>query len=207
MIYPTSGALFAPFLRDEEVRRAACRAFNMYTADQFQGLGDRLAPAAVVPMYSPQEAVEEFEFAVKTLGIQGGDAWQSPAAARSRRSRKPTPEASRYAMWHDALGLDSDYDYDPVWAKCLELGVSPTFHSASSGIGLRTSISNFVYNHIGHLARRERQCVKPYLLAGLRGGSRNCDLAFSKVELVGHAVCIAISLAIGRSVILRHWKK
>jgi hypothetical protein len=44
IIYPTSGALFAPFLRDEEVRRAACRAFNMYTAEQFRGLGDRLTP-------------------------------------------------------------------------------------------------------------------------------------------------------------------
>ena len=46
VIYPTSGSLFAPFLRDEEVRRAACRAFNMYTADQFKGLGDRLTPGS-----------------------------------------------------------------------------------------------------------------------------------------------------------------
>src|SRR5262249_6919007 len=44
-------------------------------------------------------------------------------------------------------------NYDPVWAKCLELGISPTFHSASSGIGLHTSISNFVYNHIGHFGQ------------------------------------------------------
>ena len=46
VIYPTGGALFAPFLRDDEIRRAACRAFNMYTADQFKGLEDRLTPAA-----------------------------------------------------------------------------------------------------------------------------------------------------------------
>ena len=68
VLYPTSGALFAPFLRDEEVRRAACRAFNLYTAEQFRGLGDRLTPAAVIPMHTPQEAVDELEFAVKTLG-------------------------------------------------------------------------------------------------------------------------------------------
>src|SRR5215510_8803139 len=70
VLYPTSGALFAPFLRDEEVRRAACRAFNMYTADQFHGLGDRLTPAAVIPMHTPQEALEELEFVVKTLGFK-----------------------------------------------------------------------------------------------------------------------------------------
>jgi hypothetical protein len=49
------------------------------------------------------------------------------------------PEASRYAVWHDTLGLDSVYDYDPVWAKCVELGISPTFHSARQALvcGLR----------------------------------------------------------------------
>ncbi len=56
VLYPTGGDLFAPFLRDEEVRRAACRAFNMYTADQFRGLGDRIAPAAVIPMHTPQRS-------------------------------------------------------------------------------------------------------------------------------------------------------
>ena len=25
-------------------------------------------------------------------------------------------------------------DYDPVWAKCLELGVVPTFHSSALGV-------------------------------------------------------------------------
>jgi hypothetical protein len=53
-------------------------------------------------------------------------------------------------VWYDVLGLDSEYDYDPVWAKCVELGIAPTFHSASSNQGLRLSPTNFVYNHIGH---------------------------------------------------------
>ena len=33
--------------------------------------------------------------------------------------------------------LDSPYDYDPVWSKCLELRVAPTFHSAPIGRGTR----------------------------------------------------------------------
>src|SRR5574341_2671685 len=94
VLYPTSGALFATFLRDEEVRRAACRAFNMYTADQFRGLGDRLTPAAVVPMHTPQEAIDELEFVVKTLGMKA-----AMLASLLRRSvpavAKETPEAGR----------------------------------------------------------------------------------------------------------------
>ena len=98
------------------MRRAACRAFNMYTADQFKGLGDRLTPAAVAPMYTPQEAVEELEFVVKNLGAKAvmlGGLPRRPVPAVA----KANPETSRYAVWHDTLGLDSAHDYDPVWAN------------------------------------------------------------------------------------------
>jgi predicted TIM-barrel fold metal-dependent hydrolase len=198
VIYPTSGALFAPFLRDEEVRRAACRAFNMFTADQFKGLGDRLTPAAVIPMYTPQEAIEELEFAVKTLGFKvamlGSLARRTvPAVA------KTNPEASRYAVWHDTLGLDSAYDYDPVWAKCQELGIPPTFHSASSGIGLRASISNFVYNHIGHFGQAGEAVCKALFLGGVTRRFPKLKFAFLEGG-VGWA-CSLYSDLIG------HWKK
>jgi predicted TIM-barrel fold metal-dependent hydrolase len=198
VLYPTSGALFAPFLRDEEVRRAACRAFNMYTADQFRGLGDRLAPAAVIPMHTPQEAVEELEFAVKTLGFKAAmlaslQRRPVPAVAKSQ------PDASRYAIWHDTLGLDSEHDYDPVWAKCLELGIPPTFHSASSGIGLRTSISNFVYNHIGHFGQAGEAVCKALFIGGVTRRFPRLKFAFLEGG-VGWA-CSLYSDLIG------HWKK
>jgi predicted TIM-barrel fold metal-dependent hydrolase len=198
VLYPTSGALFAPFLRDEEVRRAACRAFNMYTADQFRGLGDRLAPAAVIPMHTPQEAVEELEFVVKTLGMKA-----AMLASLQRRPvpavAKATPDASRYAMWHDVLGLDSECDYDPVWAKCLELSIPPSFHSASSGIGLRTSISNFVYNHIGHFGAAGEAVCKALFIGGVTRRFPKLKFAFLEGG-VGWA-CSLYSDLIG------HWKK
>src|SRR5262249_56974963 len=90
---------------------------------------------------------------------------------------KEAPEASRYALWHDTLGLDSAHDYDPVWAKCLELGIPPTFHSASSGIGLRTSISNFVYNHIGHFGAAGEAVCKALFIGG--GAGRPPPQSFS----------------------------
>ena len=64
-------------------------------------------------------------------------------------------ESCRFTVWYDVLGIDSPYDYDPVWAKCVELGIAPTFHSGSSSQGLRLSPTNFVYNHIGRARRRE----------------------------------------------------
>jgi predicted TIM-barrel fold metal-dependent hydrolase len=198
VIYPTSGALFAPFLRDEEVRRAACRAFNMYTADQFKGLGDRLAPAAVVPMYTPQEAVEELEFVVKNLGAKAVMLGSLPRRTIPAVA-KSTPEASRYAVWHDTLGLDSAHNYDPVWAKCQELSISPTFHSASSGIGLRASISNFVYNHIGHFGQAGEAVCKALFIGGVT--RRFPRLKFGFLEGGVGWACSLYSDLIG------HWKK
>ena len=198
VMYPTGGALFAPFLRDEEVRRAACRAFNMYTAEQFKGLEDRLTPAAVIPMHTPQEAVEELEFVAAHYGAKA-----AMLASLQRRPvpavAKHTPEASRYAQWHDTLGLDSEHDYDPVWAKCVELGIPPSFHSASSGIGLRTSISNFVYNHIGHFAAASEAVCKSIFMNGVT--RRFPRLRFSFLEGGVGWACGLYSDLIG------HWSK
>ena len=62
------------------------------------------------------------------------------------------PGAARPETWIDALGVDSAHDYDPVWRRCVELGVSPTFHSNGLGWGSRTSVSNYVHNHLGGFA-------------------------------------------------------
>ena len=44
------------------------------------------------------------------------------------------PHPTRYAYWLDLFALDSAYDYDLVWGKCIELGVAPvSIHVAGSG--------------------------------------------------------------------------
>ena len=55
-------------LPPEQLRRALCRAYNVFTAEQFRPYNDRIIPAAIIPMYSPEEAIEELEFASKQLG-------------------------------------------------------------------------------------------------------------------------------------------
>ena len=62
VIYPTAGLGYYR-LPPEKHRRALCRAYNVFTAEQFRPYGDRIIPAAIIPMYSPEEAIEELEFA------------------------------------------------------------------------------------------------------------------------------------------------
>src|SRR5438093_1093946 len=61
-------------------------------------------------------------------------------------------EAAPFVTWYDTLGLDSEYDYDPLWAKCTELGIAPTLHTGFRRQSPRLSPTNFTYNHIGHFA-------------------------------------------------------
>ena len=165
VVYPSLG-LFAPHIDDEEIRRAACRAFNSYHAEVFHKYTDRIIPVAVIPMHTPQEAVEELDYAVKTLGMKavmlaGHVVRPVPLVART------APQVARYAYWLDNFCLDSDYDYDPVWAKCVELKVAPTFHSVAMGWGGRTSISTYMYNHIGHFAEMGETVCKALFFGGV----------------------------------------
>jgi hypothetical protein len=45
--------------RDDELRRAACRALNEMFADIFRSHGSRTAPVASIPAHTPEEAIEE----------------------------------------------------------------------------------------------------------------------------------------------------
>jgi hypothetical protein len=112
---------------------------------------------------------------------------------------RKTPEAARYAPWFDVLGLDSEHDYDAVWAKCVELGVSPTFHTGTRGVGFRVSPSNFTFNHIGHFAAASEAVCKALFLGGVTRRFPTLNFAFLEGG-VGWA-CNLYSDLIG------HWKK
>ena len=178
IIYPSFGMVL-PNLGDEELRRASCRALNNLHADIFREYADRMTPVAVIPMHTPEEAAAELDHAVKVLGFKAmlmPSFVVRPIPAVARK----TPEAARHAYWFDTFALDSEYDYDPVWAKCLELKVVPTFHTGTMGLGMRNSISNFVYNHIGHFAASAEAICKALFLGGVT--RRFPDLRFAFLE-------------------------
>ena len=90
------------------------------------------------------------------------------------------PEAARYAFRLDTYGIDSEYDYDPVWARCQELGVAATFHSPGEGWGSRTSISSFVYNHIGHFAAAGEATAKSLFMGGVTRRFPEAEIPLSR---------------------------
>jgi predicted TIM-barrel fold metal-dependent hydrolase len=165
VMYPGLG-LTAPALDDGEMRRASCRALNNLYADLFRDFARRITPVGIIPMHTPQEAIEELEHAVKDLGLK--------AVMMASYVRRPVkgivsryPEAAPYAFWLDTYGIDSEYDYDPVWGKCVDLGVAPTFHSAGYGWAWRNSISNFMFNHIGHFAASAEGLCRSLFMGGI----------------------------------------
>ena len=105
IVYPTAG-LGIPRIADGETRRAVIRGFNIVTADYFAKLSDRLTPAAVIPMHTPEEAIAELEHAVGELGFKAiminglvhrpisavdQQAAQGSASALPRGGPKPPP--------------------------------------------------------------------------------------------------------------------
>ena len=194
VLYPSVG-LGLPQIADVEVRRTSCRAFNTFSADYFRAFSDRMTPAAVIPMHTPEEAIEELEYVRTQLGLKVVMLWSMIRRSIPAHVEKH-PEMARVAAWFDALGLDSEYDYDPVWAKCAELGVSPTFHTGSRGFGLRVSPTNFTYNHIGHFAVAHESVCKALFLGGVTRRFPQLRFAFLEggvgwacqlyADLIGH---------------------
>src|SRR6266852_6803664 len=197
VLYPTGG-LRTPFIADPELRQVTCRAFNTFSAEFFKDFKERMTPAAVIPMHTPHEAIQELEYAVRTLGLKVAmmsSLIRRPIPAVALQSRDPNP----YAIYFDMLGLDSEYDYDPLWAKCVELGVAPSFHSVSKGVGTRVSPSNAVYNHIGHFGVAGEAVCKALFLGGVT--RRFPSLRFAFLEGGVAWACTLYNDLIG------HWKK
>lgn len=197
VLYPTAG-LAVGYIPEDELRQTTCRAFNMYVAHQFGEFSDRMTPAAVVPMHTPNEAIAELDYIVKELGLK--------VVVMASMVPRPIPAATpgegelrRFTTWADTFGIDSPYNYDPVWAKCVELGVMPTFHAGTRGAGYRTSPTNFVYNHIGHFAVAGEAVAKGLFLGGVTRRFPSLKFAFLEGG-VGWA-CGLYSDLIG------HWKK
>ncbi len=176
ILFPTMG-LGLPRVNDDEARIAACHAFNVYQRDLFEPFSDRMTPAAVIPMHDPDEAIAELEHAVVELGLKAVmlNTMIDRSVAQVAQER---PDAADLGVWFDTIGIDSAYDYDPVWEKCRELRVSPCFHRGSRGRGFRMSPTNFCYNHIGHFAAASEAVCKSIFLDGVTRRFPELNFAF-----------------------------
>lgn len=176
VVYPSLGLVFL-HTPDETYRRGTCRALNRSNAETFAPLADRLAPVAAIPMHTPDEAIDELEYAVNTLGFKAvlcAGYVQRPFAALADKD----PDVSRYAFWLDQFGLDSEHDYDPVWAKARDLGVSIAFHSGFIGMTPYRSPSSYVFNHLSMLAEGQQSLAKSLFLGGVTRRFPELNFAF-----------------------------
>ena len=194
VVYPSMGLAFL-HLEDADERAGACRALNRYCQEQFEPYRDRLVPVAAIPMHTPQEAIAAVDHAVGTLGFRS-----VLMAGYVQRTVEGVPEEAKpWARWIDTYGLDSAHDYDPLWAHCRDLRVPIAFHSGSIGWGSRVSPSNYMANHIGHLAEGQHALAKSLVLGGVT--RRFPELRFAFLE---GGVAWAASLFAD---LVGHWEK
>jgi predicted TIM-barrel fold metal-dependent hydrolase len=162
---------FAVNIGKEDLRRAVIRAVNAYHADVYRKYGDRVTPVAAIPLHTPQEGIEELEFAVNELGLKvaliPGYLSRPIKAVAERYPFRHHPEVAKRATWVDTFGVDSEHNYDPFWAKAVELKVNLTTHSSSQGWSARATPNNYMYNHIGHFADASSALAKSLFFSGV----------------------------------------
>ncbi len=190
VLYPSAG-LSQVTLPHDELRRIACRACNVMNAELTAAHRDRMTVAAVVPMHTPEEAVDELTYAVRELGAKV--AMIPPGVGR------PWPahaDAFPVAQFVDRFGIDSRFDYDPVWQAFVDLGVAVTAHGSASLPNLdcaRRSASNYVFNHVRAHAFLQEELAKSLFLGGVP--KRFPELRFAFLECgAGWAVDLLHSL-------------
>ncbi|MBV8085679.1 MAG: amidohydrolase family protein, partial [Chloroflexi bacterium] len=104
VLYPTR-CLGANSIQEPELRQAMCRAYNKMAADVFAPYKTRMTPAAMIPCYSPEEAIAELEYARGTLGLKACSfkgSLQRPIPAYAKDG-----DGGRVPYYIDALGLDN----------------------------------------------------------------------------------------------------
>ena len=181
-MYPTLG-LALPTIHDADVRRGAVRALNTMNAEICGPFRDRLAPAAAIPMHTPDEAIAELEFAhahgLKVAMIPPGVARPIPALELAH------PGAFPNAAYFDSYGLDSFHDYDPVWRKFVELKIRRHLawrrRPAFLPLG-RRSPTNYMFNHIGGHAYQQGELCRSIVLGGVADALSGSRVRLSRVR-------------------------
>jgi predicted TIM-barrel fold metal-dependent hydrolase len=176
----TTNCLSECSVEDDDLRRGICRGFNDFYADAYAPYADRLAVAGVIPMNTPEEAITELEHCrsvgLKVVGFPEGVLRPTPRPVAGVPTLWPGQ-----SHWWDTFGLDSAYDYDPVWERAQALGYAVTFHGTlATSPGVVTSPTNYVYNHLGMFADLMRPVCKSMLLGGVT--RRFPELGFAFLE-------------------------
>jgi hypothetical protein len=152
--------------RDDEMRQAACRAVNTMYAEMFRDVRDRVRPVAIVPTFTPREAIRELDYAVLELGhkaVMIGTEVRKPHREVTERA----PDLADYGERWESIAIDPPHDYDPFWQRCVELKVAPICHTSLIGSQMRRSPSNYVFNHLGMFADGSEHFCRALFMGGV----------------------------------------
>jgi predicted TIM-barrel fold metal-dependent hydrolase len=176
VVYPSRGLTLLS-LEPGETRQALAQLYNEYVAEIYRPYRDRLCPVAVIPLHTPAEGVTALEHAV-SIGLKAAlvpsFVWRPiPAFADA------PPEYRARLQRIDNYGLDSEYDYDPFWAKAVELNVPISCHSSGFRFTDHCSPSNYSYA-AGHFSAVGEATAKSLFLGGVT--TRFPDLRVALLE-------------------------
>jgi predicted TIM-barrel fold metal-dependent hydrolase len=161
LVYPST-TLALTDVQDDELAGALANAANRYLASAFAPYKDRMAVGGIVPMNTPEMAIAAADHAVNKLGLK-----TLLFSSYARRALGPKPARGPQPFRLDTFGIDSEYDYDPVWAKCVALGIAPLFHGQHQHIRASRSVSNYIYDHIGSFSVAHEALAKSLFLGGV----------------------------------------
>ena len=166
VIYGTH-ALSVLAIGDDELRPVVYRAMNMLYADMFKEVSDRLTPVALIPMHDPDEAVVELDFAIGELGLKA-IVMNAMVSRPAPEVVKEAPHLAQYTMAPTSPAIDVGDSYDPVWAKCIELGVAPSCHNSFRGRGsTHGSPTNYVFNSLGSFGQGSEYFCRALFFGGV----------------------------------------
>ena len=202
ILYPSHGLSLGHGLSyrhalDPELAQVVSRAMNVVYAEMFRPYAHRMVPVATVPMHTPDAAVEEAVHAVSVLGYRAIRI-NGYAVRPIPKIHEQHPGLLPYVNRFDTFGLDSEYDYDPFWATCVDLGVAPVTHSGLLNRPNR-SVTSYVYNHINGLAHAHEGLAKSLVLGGVLHRFPGSGSGCSRAASPGRARCSAIWWPTGRS--------
>ena len=179
MVVFSTNSMGSGGIPNEELRRGVCRGYNDFFADVYGPYKDRVVMAGMIPMFTPEEAIAELEhcheIGLKVVTI--------PHAVL-RPIRNPQPGSPfmwpGQTHWLDYFGFESEYDYDPVWAKHQELGFAVCAHGGVGGPppDFYSAITSWMYNHIGSFASMMYPLCKSLFIGGVTKRFPELNFAF-----------------------------
>jgi predicted TIM-barrel fold metal-dependent hydrolase len=178
VIYPSVG-LGVITVPDADMRIPAVTAFNKMMAELWQPYRDRVVPAAAIPMHEVAETIEHLRTAkqlgFKVVAISANVARPIPGVAALSHAAYPA------ASWPDQYGLDSQYDYSPVWREVQRLGLALTSHGNTASRYVhngRHSPTNFMFNHIGSHSYQQGELARSLYMWGITRKFPSLGFAF-----------------------------